>query len=139
MTVPPARPNRTARILLAVAAVVAGVLVLICAVAVFANRDTPASPAPSPATLGPTPEAPVYPTLTTIQDGTWTVGVDMPAGTWRTDREVDVNCYWVVTVTGSNGTEQVSAGRVGGGHATVPVEVGQDFYSEQCGTWSKVD
>src|SRR4029453_19207718 len=30
----------------------------------------------------------------TIREGTWTVGVDVAPGTYRTDSEVTLSCYW---------------------------------------------
>jgi len=72
----------------------------------------------------------------TVGDGVWVVGVDMEPGTYRA-ADVSSDCYWAITVTGSNGADIVNNGIPGGGNPQVTVEEGQDFESARCGEWVK--
>jgi len=73
----------------------------------------------------------------TIPEGTWTVGDDIQPGTYRTAAAVraDAGCYWAVYRTGSNTRDIVANDIPDGGRPTVVLNVGQDFYSHDCGTW----
>ncbi|MGO4230187.1 hypothetical protein AB4Y72_15105 [Arthrobacter sp. YAF34] len=73
----------------------------------------------------------------TIGDGTWTVGTDIEAGTYRATADVDSSCYWGIYATGSNGSNIIENDLPGGGRPTVALSGGQDFKSTQCGTWEK--
>jgi len=112
-----------------------------------ANDDkTPAANA-APTTAGSTyvpqkeqpkttaPPAPAGP-ATSIGDGTWTVGVDIVAGTWRPVAAAPDACYWAVLKSGTNGND-IIANDNGGGRPTVTLKDGQDFQSSRCGTWAK--
>lgn len=88
------------------------------------------APKPPP-TTGPPPPPPAP----TISNGTWTVGTDFPAGTYRTVGAPG-DCYWKIAVSGSNGSDIVN-NHIGGGNLTVTLKQGQDFQSEGCGTWTK--
>lgn len=71
-----------------------------------------------------------------IEQGTWTVGVDMAPGTYRTAEAVTSgDCYWAITVTGSNGSDIVENDIVSGGFPTVTVSEGQTFENNRCGTF----
>jgi hypothetical protein len=72
---------------------------------------------------------------TTIDDGMWSVGADIVAGTYRTTGAGE-DCYWAITKSGSNGDDIVN-NHIGGGHLTVRLKKGEDFESERCGTWTK--
>lgn len=111
-----------------------------------ANHPTPASPAVavgapstaatsgSPVYVSPTPAKPATPT---IQDGTWTVGEDFPAGTYSATA-ADGTCYWAIYKSGQNQSlDSVVQNHLGGGHLTVTLKAGQDFETERCGTWTK--
>ncbi|MGJ9403428.1 hypothetical protein [Arthrobacter sp. KK5.5] len=72
-----------------------------------------------------------------MSNGTWTVGVDIAAGTYRATEPVDSNCYWAILRTGSNGDDIVENDLPGGGRPSVNLSKGQDFKSNRCGSWSK--
>lgn len=72
-----------------------------------------------------------------VENGVWTVGTDIKAGTYRTKEPVGSDCYWAVLKTGTNGSDIVNNGIPGGGRPTVSVKKGQDFESTRCGTWVK--
>jgi hypothetical protein len=73
----------------------------------------------------------------TIEDGTWTVGVDVPPGTYRPKAAAGEDCYWAILKSGTNGDDIIS-NNVGGGRPTVTLKKGQDFETARCGTWAKV-
>lgn len=74
---------------------------------------------------------------TSLADGTYTVGVSMEAGTYRTQSTSD-RCYWAIYVSGTNYSdiEENDAGSTG--VLSVTVRDGQDFRTLRCGTWTKV-
>ncbi len=73
-----------------------------------------------------------------ITEGTWTVGVDVEAGTYRTTEAVSSGmCYWGIHRSGSNGSDIIENDIVNGGFPTVTLSAGQDFTTSDCGTWDK--
>ncbi len=72
-----------------------------------------------------------------ITDGTWTVGVDVAPGVYKTIAPV-ANCYWAVLKSGTNGADIVANANVDGGRPQVTLKAGQDFESHRCGDWAKV-
>jgi hypothetical protein len=74
---------------------------------------------------------------TTVSDGTWTVGSDIAAGTYRATADVGSSCYWGIYETGSNGSNIIENDIPGGGRPSVALSAGQDFKSSRCGTWTK--
>lgn len=84
---------------------------------------------PAPPTPKPKP---------TIEQGIWTVGVDIPPGTYRVTAPVEEGCYWAITKSGTNGDDIIANDLVSGGRPTVTVRKGQDFETNDCGTWEKV-
>jgi hypothetical protein len=74
----------------------------------------------------------------TIDDGVWTVGTDIKAGTYKVTEAVSGSCYWAITKTGSNGSNIIENDIVEGGRPQVTLKRGQDFESSDCGTWSKM-
>lgn len=40
-----------------------------------------------------------------IDEGTWTVGVDVAPGTYRASQPVSSDCYWSITKSGTNGAD----------------------------------
>jgi hypothetical protein len=90
---------------------------------------------PAPPTTQAAPPPP--PPKPTIREGTWTVGTDFPAGTYRTIGAGSA-CYWKITKSGSNDSDIVN-NHIGGGNLTVTLSSGQDFTTERCGTWTKVE
>ncbi|MET3921652.1 hypothetical protein [Arthrobacter sp. UYEF20] len=73
----------------------------------------------------------------TIGDGTWTVGKDIEAGTYRAAADVGSSCYWGIYATGSNGSNIIDNDIPGGGRPSVALSGGQDFKSGRCGKWEK--
>jgi hypothetical protein len=73
----------------------------------------------------------------TVREGTWTVGVDIEPGTYRTDAEVSSSCYWGIYRTGSNGADIIDNDIVSGGRPTVTLSPGQDFKTTRCGAWTR--
>lgn len=73
----------------------------------------------------------------TIADGTWTVGKDIEAGTYRATADVGSSCYWGIYATGSNGSNIIDNDLPGGGRPSVALAGGQDFKSSRCGKWEK--
>lgn len=71
--------------------------------------------------------------------GQWTVGVDMPAGVYRVTAAVDPTamCYWKIAQTGKP-KNIIANDIVEHGTPTVTVRRGQDFTTEDCGTWVRV-
>lgn len=73
----------------------------------------------------------------TISNGTWTVGVDIAPGTYRSNEPVGSTCYWGIYRTGTNGGDIIENDIPGGGRPTVTLSQGQDFNSTRCGSWTK--
>lgn len=73
----------------------------------------------------------------TIKEGTWTVGVDIEPGTYRTTEAVTSSCYWGIYRTGSNGSDIIDNDIVSGGRPSVSLSAGQDFETTRCGDWVK--
>jgi len=88
--------------------------------------------------IAPSPTPPPAPAVPSIEDGTWTVGVDFPAGAYRTTTNVAADCYWKISKSGSNGADIIQNDFPGGGRPQVTLKVGQDFTTNRCGTWHKV-
>lgn len=73
----------------------------------------------------------------TIAEGTWTVGVDVEPGAYRTTENVGSKCYWGIYTSGTNG-EDIQANDIpGGGRPTVTLSEGQDFETARCGSWER--
>jgi hypothetical protein len=71
----------------------------------------------------------------TIREGTWTVGVDIAPGTYRSTADVGSRCYWAILASGTNGDDIIANDIPGGGRPTVTLAEGQDFETKRCGTW----
>lgn len=97
------------------------------------EAEKPAATTKPPAATGkPVAAAP------TIDDGTWVVGEDIPAGTYKVNQPVGDTCYWAITKSGSNGASIIQNDLVQGGRPKVTIKKGQDFETARCGTWTKV-
>ncbi|SKC51744.1 coiled-coil domain-containing protein [Krasilnikoviella flava] len=72
-----------------------------------------------------------------IDEGVWTVGTDVEAGTYRTTEPVSGDCYWAIYRSGTNQDDIVQNDIVTGGRPTVALRDGQDFETNRCGTWDK--
>lgn len=73
---------------------------------------------------------------TQIGIGTWTVGVDIEPGTYRTAEAVTSTCYWGIYRSGTNGDDIIQNDIVQGGFPTVTLKEGQDF-ENGCGLFVK--
>lgn len=74
----------------------------------------------------------------TIEDGIWTVGEDIPAGTYKVTAKVNgMDCYWSITKSGTNGSDIIDNALPTGGLPKVTLKKGQDFETNRCGTWKK--
>ena len=96
-------------------------------------------PAPStaPAATSAAPAVPTKAALATIEEGSWTVGEDFPAGTYKLAAPATSTCYWGIYKSGTNQGTIIENDIVTGGRPTVTLKRGQDFKSD-CGTWVKV-
>jgi hypothetical protein len=74
---------------------------------------------------------------TSIDDGIWSVGVDIEPGTYRTAQPVRSDCYWGIYASGTNGDDIIENDIVNGGFPTVTLREGQDFENNGCGTFVK--
>lgn len=95
---------------------------------------TPTSTVTVKATVTAAPPAP----KAAISDGTWTVGEDIKAGTYKTIDAVEEGCYWAITKAGTNGDDIISNDLPSGGHPKVTLKKGQVFESGDCGDWKRV-
>jgi hypothetical protein len=105
---------------------------------VTASAPAPTAPAASTVTVTAAPPAGAAPPAAggaTIEEGTYSVGVDIQAGTYRVVG-AGSDCYWAITRSGSNGSDIID-NHLGAGNLTVTLKAGQDFTSQRCGTWSK--
>lgn len=73
----------------------------------------------------------------TITDGTWVVGVDIEAGSYKANSSVGSSCYWAILASGTNGDDIINNDLPGGGLPSVTLTAGQDFKSSRCGSWTK--
>lgn len=99
-----------------------------------------ATTAVSGRSAAPTSTSTLPPTVITVEDGVWTVGVDIPVGTYKVIEPIkgDELCYWSITRTGTNGNDIVSNDLPSGGRPQVVLKKGQDFSTQGCGTWQKI-
>ena len=75
----------------------------------------------------------------TIEDGVWTIGVDFPAGSYRTTANVGSRCYWQISKTGGDSLMDIIDNDLpGGGRPQVTLKKGQTFKTDNCGKWRKV-
>ncbi len=93
------------------------------------------SPALSPSPAVPSPVA--VPSPITITDGTFIVGVDLPAGTYRSDG--GPTCHWARLSGFTGESTDIIANDNPAGPAVVsiqPTDVG--FQSKSCGSWTEI-
>jgi hypothetical protein len=65
------------------------------------------------------------------------VGTDVQPGHYRTTAAVSGGCYWMITKSGTNGSDIIQNGLPTGGYPTVTLSAGQDFTTQDCGSWVK--
>jgi hypothetical protein len=152
---PPPPPRKRGLSMVTVSLLLAGLIIMcglgIVVVGLMASAKTP-EPLPPPAspvvsntgspsvhlsTAAPTKATaqPTAPARVTIPDGTWTIGEDYPAGKYAATG-TDSVCYWETVRSGTNGQDLLSNG-TGPGNLRVTLKAGQDFHSQNCGTWVK--
>lgn len=90
-----------------------------------------ATPPPAPST---TVEPPGLPT--SVDDGTWEVGDDIPSGRYQTAGGND--CYWARLKHNDDSPAGILRKNLGAGTQTVEVHQKEDFQTLGCGTWKKV-
>lgn len=92
---------------------------------------TAASPPPPAVTVAAAPVA------LSVGDGTWTIGEDAPAGTYKATG-APKECYWAIYTSGQNQSfDALIDNHLGGGNLRVTLKAGQDFETKRCGTWVK--
>jgi hypothetical protein len=70
-------------------------------------------------------------------DGTWEVGADFAAGTYRAD--AGEGCYWARLQTPhGGGIDDIIENGLGGGSQTVQLNEGEWFETADCGPWQKI-
>ena len=122
-------------------AVGCGVLGVVVGVMIGAGGDTAAVSTPGrtvteAAKAGPAEKAAPEPGEV-IEEGTWVVGEDFPAGTYRTTATVAEGCYWQVSRGGSNGKGILANAIETGGRPRVRLRRGQEFQTAGCGAWAR--
>lgn len=100
------------------------------------NASAPASVSPStskpaapPAAAAPSSTKPAGP-LRTVSDGTYKVGTDMEAGTYRS--EGSKLCFWQRMKDASGEIDAVIANHIGDGPQVVTVKAGEYFEVNRC-------
>jgi hypothetical protein len=68
-------------------------------------------------------------------DGLWTVGVEIAPGTWRSTGTAD-DCYWQRSPDGN--PDDIIDNHFGLAGGTVTINAGEEFETEDCGTWELV-
>jgi hypothetical protein len=102
---------------------------------------TPADTVTVTAKAAPAGDAPAKPAAKpkpTIEEGTWVVGEDFPAGTYRVREAIDGDCYWEIARAGTNGADIIANDIPTGGKPRVTLKKGQEFTNQGCGIFEKV-
>ncbi|MBM9433993.1 hypothetical protein [Flaviflexus equikiangi] len=75
-----------------------------------------------------------------INEGVWSVGLDIEPGTYRLAEEIgpDRFYYWAIYETGTTQQEIVTNGIPTGGRPQVTLAEGQDFETSDCGSWEQM-
>jgi hypothetical protein len=74
-----------------------------------------------------------------IREGTFIVGKDIKAGTYKTDvPETSTGCYWerAKDSTGNGSSTIANDNLSAGAHGTVTIKNGETFKTDDCGTWT---
>lgn len=96
------------------------------------TTSVPAAPAPAQSAAPPSPVVP------TIDEGTFTIPDDFPAGTYEA-KGAEKTCYWAIYKTGTNQDfGSIVSNHIGGGNLRVVLKAGQDFQTNRCPSWIKV-
>lgn len=93
------------------------------------TKTVKAPPAVETKTVSPVPKR-------SFDDGAWLVGRDIKAGTYTTTKEVGGTCYWERRNPKKDGFAGIIANNnVTGGFPTVTLKTGEEFKSQDCGSW----
>lgn len=76
--------------------------------------------------------------LTTFGEGTYLVGEDIKAGTYKTTGGSDGSCYWARNKNDSGEADAIIANDLGGGPTRVTVKKGELFETNGCDDWTIV-
>ncbi len=103
-----------------------------------------ATPAPVASGVGESPKQKKSPKpkpeVVGMGEGTYLVGEDIPAGRYRMAKPLqDDMCFWGAYVADTNQEDIINNDIVTGGRATVTLKKGQEFDSNGCGDWVKVN
>jgi hypothetical protein len=99
---------------------------------------TKGTASPVPKTTSSTTPPKASPVPATIQEGVWSVGADIKAGTYRTRESVSgANCYWMKS-SDAEGSNIIDNGLPTGGKPQVTLKKGQWFETRGCGEWAAV-
>jgi hypothetical protein len=139
---PQQKPKRAGRIILTV---VGGIALFVAGIAVGASgsSNTPTTPAAAAATTKAQPPAEdkpatkpaakptkaAAPAKQTIEEGTWTVGEDFPAGTYKVTEAAGEECYWARKRSADG---DIIANGLGGGKPKVTLKKGETFETSGC-------
>lgn len=80
------------------------------------------------------PAKPTKKAVPTIDEGTWTVGEDVPAGTYKVVENAGSDCYWARLKPNGD----IIANYLGGGRPKVSIRKGEQFQTSGCPTFKKV-
>lgn len=72
--------------------------------------------------------------MSTFSDGTWSVGQDVLAGTYRST--AGGNCYWEILNSPSSGSIDNIVDNGFGPNAVISISTGQYVHVSDCGTWN---
>ena len=133
---PPTAPKSVPK---TVAWVVIGILALfiIIGIANSGNSSTSTDTASVPQQQVQEPAAPAAPVgpVTTFSDGTYVVGTDIVAGTYKTAPSGE--CYWA-RIRGTSDESDIIANHLASGPTTVTISSSDGaFVSRSCGQWMK--
>lgn len=145
---PPPKPSKAKRVLLGVGIAfgswLIGFLMGSAGGTDTTTTATPASTVTETVEAGSKPSTPPAPKKTTppkpaatMDEGTYEIGVDAPAGRYKTVAED--SCYWKRSKDDSGTLDSILANDNvnDGARASVTVKKGEFFTSEGCGTWTK--
>lgn len=117
-------------IVVTVIAICAGVSVL----AVAANQIAKQTTLPPAVTDTEPSPGKKSPKVTGVEAGSWTVGEDIPAGTYKVVEKADGTCYWARLKPNGD----IIANNIGGGLPKITLKKGEVFETSNCPLWKKV-
>ncbi len=117
--------------------VVGGVAVVLVTIAVTSGGGTAPTPAPSNAAEpASAPTATPSGPATTVDDGTYEVGVDVEPGKYKTPGSP--TCYWARLKENDGSLGDIIDNGFSSGPQVTTLRKGEYFQSQGCETWAKV-